>query len=211
MDKVFSARMDEKTIKRIDTLARRMHKSKKRVLEEAIEYYSSQVAGNIDASGALGEVERRFAAFERRADPQRNLPAEPEQLTARRHEEEYPTDLARLAIGFKSVSLLDPDLYALDLLADMLGSGRSSRLYREMFDNRKLVYGIQAYNYTPADKGLFAVECTLDEANIKPAVEAIMEQIAALLPPEQRGVYSSDPAIRAAAQEAAVYPYHDLH
>jgi 1-acyl-sn-glycerol-3-phosphate acyltransferase len=39
----------------------------------------------------------------------------------------------------------------------------------------------------------------------------IMEQIAALLPPERRGVYSSDPAIRAAAQEAAVYPYHDLN
>lgn len=49
MDKVFSARMDEKTIKRIDTLAHRLHKSKKKVLEEAIECYSSRVAGNIDA------------------------------------------------------------------------------------------------------------------------------------------------------------------
>jgi 1-acyl-sn-glycerol-3-phosphate acyltransferase len=39
----------------------------------------------------------------------------------------------------------------------------------------------------------------------------IMQHIAELLPPERRGVYSSDPAIRAAAQEAAIYPYHDLH
>jgi 1-acyl-sn-glycerol-3-phosphate acyltransferase len=41
--------------------------------------------------------------------------------------------------------------------------------------------------------------------------DEIMEQIAELLPPERRGVYSSDPAIRAAAREAAVYPYHDLN
>lgn len=38
----------------------------------------------------------------------------------------------------------------------------------------------------------------------------IMRRIADLLPPERRGVYSADPAIRAAAQEAAVYPYDDL-
>ena len=38
----------------------------------------------------------------------------------------------------------------------------------------------------------------------------IMRRIAELIPPERRGVYSDDPAIRAAAQEAAVYPHDDL-
>ncbi len=38
----------------------------------------------------------------------------------------------------------------------------------------------------------------------------IMRHIADLLPPERRGVYSDDPAIRAAAQAAAVYPHEDL-
>jgi 1-acyl-sn-glycerol-3-phosphate acyltransferase len=41
--------------------------------------------------------------------------------------------------------------------------------------------------------------------------EEIMQQIAALLPPERRGVWSSDPEIKAAALEMAEYPYHDLH
>jgi 1-acyl-sn-glycerol-3-phosphate acyltransferase len=41
--------------------------------------------------------------------------------------------------------------------------------------------------------------------------DEIMEHISELIPPELRGVYSSDPAIRAAAQEAAIYPYHDLN
>jgi 1-acyl-sn-glycerol-3-phosphate acyltransferase len=38
----------------------------------------------------------------------------------------------------------------------------------------------------------------------------IMRQIADLIPPERRGVYSDDPKIREAAQEAAVYPHHEL-
>lgn len=38
----------------------------------------------------------------------------------------------------------------------------------------------------------------------------IMRHIAELIPPERHGVYSADPALRAAAQEAAVYPYDDL-
>jgi 1-acyl-sn-glycerol-3-phosphate acyltransferase len=38
----------------------------------------------------------------------------------------------------------------------------------------------------------------------------IMRHIAELIPPERRGIYSDDPKIRAAAQEAAVYPHHEL-
>lgn len=41
--------------------------------------------------------------------------------------------------------------------------------------------------------------------------EEIMRRIAALIPPERHGVFSSDPAQRAAAQDAAIYPYVDLN
>jgi hypothetical protein len=40
--------------------------------------------------------------------------------------------------------------------------------------------------------------------------DELMRHIAELIPPERRGVFSADPKIRAAAQEAAEYPYHDL-
>lgn len=39
----------------------------------------------------------------------------------------------------------------------------------------------------------------------------LMKHIAALLPPERRGVYSEDPALREAAAEAAIYPYGELN
>jgi 1-acyl-sn-glycerol-3-phosphate acyltransferase len=40
--------------------------------------------------------------------------------------------------------------------------------------------------------------------------DEMMTRIADLLPPERRGVYSDNPALVEAAQEAAVYPYDDL-
>ena len=36
----------------------------------------------------------------------------------------------------------------------------------------------------------------------------IMQQIAALLPPEERGVYATDPALRAAAEAVAIHPWN---
>lgn len=39
----------------------------------------------------------------------------------------------------------------------------------------------------------------------------LMAHIAALLPPERRGVYSDDAALREAAAEAAIYPYAELN
>lgn len=39
----------------------------------------------------------------------------------------------------------------------------------------------------------------------------IMHHIAALIPPEFHGVYSSDPELRQAAEAIADYPYHDLY
>jgi 1-acyl-sn-glycerol-3-phosphate acyltransferase len=40
--------------------------------------------------------------------------------------------------------------------------------------------------------------------------EMLMKEIAVLLPPERRGVYADEPALVAAAQEAAIYPYDYL-
>jgi predicted DNA-binding protein len=43
MDKIFSARVDASTLARIELLARRLGKTKKRILEEAIERYEKAV------------------------------------------------------------------------------------------------------------------------------------------------------------------------
>jgi predicted transcriptional regulator len=43
MDKILSARVDESVVSRISSLARRLHTSKKKIIENAIETYAAQV------------------------------------------------------------------------------------------------------------------------------------------------------------------------
>jgi len=43
MDKILSARVDEATLRRIGILARRLHTSKKKIIESAVEMYTSKI------------------------------------------------------------------------------------------------------------------------------------------------------------------------
>ena len=43
MDKILSARVDESVVNRIGSLARRLHTSKKKILERAVEMYAAKI------------------------------------------------------------------------------------------------------------------------------------------------------------------------
>ena len=42
MDKIFSARIDDSVLRVLDELSKRLHKSKKNIVEEAIEQYAEE-------------------------------------------------------------------------------------------------------------------------------------------------------------------------
>lgn len=154
--------------------------------EDLLEYYRTfytpdnmilSVAGHFDPHGIVPKISETFKDFRRGRSITRNLPVEPPQISRRRYEEEYPTDLARLSVSFAGVSLLDPDLYALDVLAGILGGGKSSRLYRDLYKKQGLVYSVSASDYTPADKGIFGVDCLLEPENVETVIQAVLDQI----------------------------------
>lgn len=135
------------------------------------------LAGNVQASSVLLQIEDAFKDFKRSVEMPRNLPKEPRQISPRFFVEEYQTDLTRMSMAFSSVSLLDSDLFALDVLANVLGQGASSRLYREVYKRRGLVHSISASNYTPMDQGLFWIECVLEQEHIEETKKAVSEII----------------------------------
>lgn len=162
------------------------------------EYYKSKyapnnivfsVAGNIDAEQVFEKVKEAFKDFERQREIMRILPQEPEQITSRRFDGSYPTDLARVAICFSGVSILDPDLYALDLLSKILGDGESSRLYRNIYKKKALVYSIGSGNFTPIDRGVFEIDAVLEAGNVDKLLEAVMTEIEQI---QKRGVDASE-------------------
>jgi len=64
----------------------------------------------------------------------------------------------------------------LDVLAMLLGSGRSSRLYQEIRERQGLVHSIEAWTYSPGAQGLFGVSGTADPDKFPSARDAILAE-----------------------------------
>lgn len=61
MDKVFSARVDEAVVGRINSLARQLHSTKKQVIERAVELFARQVERERDTDA----LEQSFGVWKR--------------------------------------------------------------------------------------------------------------------------------------------------
>jgi zinc protease len=59
--------------------------------------------------------------------------------------------------GFPTVTMHDPDRYALRLLDTILG-GMGGRLFTELRDQKSLAYSVTSFDAYPVDPGFFA--CT---------------------------------------------------
>lgn len=70
--------------------------------------------------------------------------------------------------------------YALDVLATILGQGRTSRLFRDLRENRGLVSSISASNMTQRLQGIFYISARLREENVAEVEEAIASHIRTL-------------------------------
>ncbi|MEO9530991.1 MAG: pitrilysin family protein [Crocinitomicaceae bacterium] len=136
------------------------------------------VGGNSTLEEVKRLSEKWFADIPARAKPQRSLPAEPPQAEARSLdiERQVPSDAIYLA--FRMGSRLSEEHYAGDLVSDILGRGKSSRLNSELVDKRKLFTSISAYITASWEDGLLIVSGNLmDGVSIKEGEAAIWDVI----------------------------------
>lgn len=62
-----------------------------------------------------------------------------------------------ILIGYRGTPISAKDSYALDVLATILGDGRSSIFYRKIKDEKQLAFSISAYNSGFRDDGIFYI------------------------------------------------------
>ena len=62
-----------------------------------------------------------------------------------------------LVLGFEGLSQNDPKFYTQQILAMILGSGMSSRLFYEIRENLGLAYSVYAFNSCYSDAGIFGI------------------------------------------------------
>ena len=137
------------------------------------------VAGDLNRQEALKTIIDLVGRLKRVANPSYVIPAEPPQLSPRRVEKSLPVArLAQAQMGFRTIKLTDPDLYPLDVLAVIMGDGRTSRLYKTVRDEKGLVLSIGAGSFTPAFvQGQFLISMDLPYEDLSKAIDAVWEEL----------------------------------
>ena len=139
--------------------------------DDLVAYYKSRyvpnnltfvVVGDVQEGEVLAQLETIFAPYPRKALPPLYLPAESPQLGRRESHLRFPTELSRLLIAWHIPNITHPDVPALDVFATLLGEGRSSRLYRQIREGKKLAHAVSAFSYVPSEPGLFGIDATTD-------------------------------------------------
>ena len=134
------------------------------------------MVGDLDPEALMPELEARLSRIPNRPLPVQKKTVEPAQSAPRVFVQQEDAKEARLKIGFHIPDISDPDVPALDLLAQILGQGRSSRLYSSLRMEKRLVNSISAYSMTPKEPGLFLVSSSLEAEDLDRALEAMLEE-----------------------------------
>jgi predicted Zn-dependent peptidase len=90
---------------------------------------------------------------------------------------------ANIVLLLPAVGVLDPDYFALRLLAEMLGGGMASRLFQEAREKRGLAYAIDAYSETYADVGALGVFAGCDAKDAAELAQVTAGELQALTRP----------------------------
>jgi predicted Zn-dependent peptidase len=132
-------------------------------------------AGSVEHASVVAEVERRFAAFNGPAAP---VPA-PARFGGGARLEARDLEQVHIAVALEGLPQRDPALYSLQVFANVLGGGMSSRLFQEVREERGLCYAIYAYHAPYSDTGMFGLYAGTDAADTGELMRVVVDQIAA--------------------------------
>ncbi len=133
------------------------------------------VTGDVDPAQVFAEAEKHFGSAPRQAQPPLFIPHEPPQLGRREAHEEFETELTRCSLVWHIPPVTHPDTAALDVLATVLGGGRSTPLHLELREKRNLVHHISAYSYMAGEMGLFGIDFLCDPEKRIEAEDAVLD------------------------------------
>ncbi len=172
-----------------------LHEMRGLTRQDAIDWYKTYytpnnailiVAGDITAAELKPLAEKYYGPIPSRAIPERVRPQEPPPQAARRLELKDPRvqqpALSRMYLAPSYTSAGKEHAYALQVLADLLGGGATSRLYRSLVLEKNVAAGAGSY-YDPDtfDQTSFGFSVTPRNGIAMGDVEAALDAVIAKL------------------------------
>jgi zinc protease len=155
-----------------------MHDIQGLTLEDALTYhkihYSPQNAivvavGDFDAATVIGQIRESFGSIRNGPKPPPVTEVEPPQDGQREVVLRHAANLPAFAMAFHVPNYRSSgDAYALEIAGEILGDGKSSRLYKDLVVDKRMVVDVDVgYDLTSFDPGLFWIS-----AQMRPGVKA---------------------------------------
>ena len=163
------------------------------------------VVGDVKADEIRAQLGELFAAHPRRPLPDVLIPREPVQMGRREQHTEFVTQLARLGMAWHAPEITHRDIPTLDLLACVLGTGRSARFYRRLREGLAIVHGADAWCYTSSTAGIFGVDAVLDADKLEQTTAEVLRMLGEI---QQHGITAAE--LDKAQRQFLSHQFHSL-
>jgi len=138
------------------------------------------VAGNVTSEQVRELSEKWFGGIASGTPYERDLPTEPGQAEKRTLHVEDNVPVDAIYKAYHMPSRVDLNYYTADLMGDILGRGKSSRLYQKLVKDNPLFSELKAYVTGSHDPGLFVIKGHLNEKvgfeEAEGAIDKVIEQ-----------------------------------
>jgi zinc protease len=146
------------------------------------------VVGDVDPDQVKEEVMNTFGKEEGRPVVRPHIPTEPEQMSVRFKEiTDSRLEKAYWIIGWRVPPIGSKEYYALVVLDQLLGGGRTSVLYRELKE-KGLVYSVYTGDLARPQDNMYVISATFDPekyTQVKERLKEILSQMSVQLTDEE--------------------------
>jgi zinc protease len=133
------------------------------------------IVGDLDTKKTMALIEKYFGAIARQPDPKRPDLTEPPHTAERRSTIQDPlARLARVDVAYIIPPAGSPDSSALDVLSDVLSSGRSARFNQVVVREKQLATNAGVFAPDSRGPGLFQLSATVAPGKSPADVEAAL-------------------------------------
>ena len=129
------------------------------------------ISGDFEPNKTKALIEKYYSGLEARPLPARNYPQEPDAKKPIVKVMPWDVQTRSFMVAYKGVAAGHDDSFALDLLSNIIGGGRSSRLHKKLVYQQQVASAVNSYNMTTADPGIFMIMATM-----KPGLRTVNAQ-----------------------------------